>query len=1130
MRLILTAFCLLLLAVTTTSSHALEISNSAHSSAFPLVDKDVAATLLVDPDEPDVVKEVAAIAFAQDVQRVTGIKPQLQLVNAWNISRPTVIIGTLGHSDLIKKFVDEGALDVSDLQGQWESFKLAQIHSDDTPGADVLVIVGSDRRGTAYGVFELSRAIGVSPWYWWADVPVKQHEQLHITTDGHRIGPPTVKYRGIFLNDEDWGLQPWAAKTYEPETGDIGPKTYAAIFELLLRLKANYIWPAMHPSTRAFNYYSDNKIVADRYAIIMGSSHAEPMLRNNVDEWARDGSGDWNYVTNREAVLKYWDERVRQNGQYENIYTIGMRGIHDSSMVGGGSIQDRVNRMHDIFAQQRKMLQRHIGKPAEQIPQVFVPYKEVLAIYNAGLEVPQDVIMGWVDDNFGYIRKLSNAEERKRSGGAGVYYHISYWGQPHDYLWIESTPPGLIWEEMTKAREYGADRLWVNNVGDIKPCELGMDWFLRLAWDTDRYGPTDAHRGLVDFFRESFGDEHAEAMADVMTEYYQLNHPRKPEFMGWSTVYPTTGVRDSDLSHWAHGDEAQRRVDAFDALQARAEAIGEQLPEIYHDAYFELVIYPVQGAADMNRKHIYAEKSRFLAQHNWPAANEYAQLSHEANERIKQSTRRYNEELAGGKWRGMMSMDPRGLAVFQMPPVGTVKTTSTPGLAVRVEGKSIPAVATNSEPSTSDRVPQPVRLDAGKAKINGKLERVDTPKGPAITLADDGTDRVQQANGPSRAAFNFKVATAGKYTLRLEVMHLNDNADSWHIAIDHNEPITWNDNQTGEAWQWFDVTEATMSAGSHQVTVIAREDGAQLRAIALVPANTPAALADLALTDQPNQLPVLNRYTQREAFIDLYNTGNGSARWKAEASESWVELTQSEGDVETHQRIRVAVDFGRAPRQDHLTATIVLHGPNSHYRLKLPIENPDVDIMPGTFIRENNVVSIDAEHFQDNVPGAGNITWRIIDGVGYSGVCVGLFPRLVPEEVKLVAGTNAPTITYPLYLSEGGSATVTLQALPTHEITEDHSLVCAISIDDGQPQMLSFKHGNHERDGVWKHNILRNAMTASTTVLIPKGTHTLTIYGIDPSIVLDRISITFGNAAPAYQGPRETRVSTPTQS
>jgi hypothetical protein len=480
---------------------------------------------------------------------------------------------------------------------------------------------------------------------------VKQRKTLALHGDIFKQGPPAVKYRGIFLNDEDWGLRPWASETFEPETGNIGPKTYAKIFELLLRLRANYLWPAMHPGTHAFNYYPDDKLVADEYGIVMGSSHCEQMLRDNVDEWDTNRFGEYNYVTNPDGVRKYWEERVRENGKFDSIWTLGMRGIHDGAMPGGGTQQEKAARLQTIIAGQREMLARLVNPNLAQVPQIFCPYKEVLGLYRLAPGIPDDITLVWPDDNYGYIREFSNARERARSGGAGVYYHVSYWGAPRDYLWLCSTPPALIAEEMTKAYDYGADRVWILNVGDLKPAELDIEYFLKLAWNPHSWNGTNTYNLLQTQFARDFGAANAPELTSIMAEYYRLNFQRKPEHMG----FPANNLFSSD--------EAAQRVEAWQRLSARADAVGKHLPPESHDAFFELVGYPVCCAALANEKFLAPEKAKA------------------AQAEIQRLTDIYNNQIAGGKWHLMMSDNPHGLLA---PPRGMViRTNSKSGGVLR---------------------------------------------------------------------------------------------------------------------------------------------------------------------------------------------------------------------------------------------------------------------------------------------------------------------------------------------------------------------------------------------------------------------------------------------------------------
>ena len=635
------------------ASAELSLTNSPDAANFILFSGKSAAPIFVETnDERAVIR--AAGDLVKDVARVTGTQPTLvtDSIGKTNV----VIIGTLGLSKTIDRLAVGGKLDVAGVRGQWESYVL-QVVKNPLPGVEkALVVAGSDRRGTIYGIYQLSELIGVSPWYWWADVPVEKKTFVAIHGEMFKQGPPAVKYRGIFLNDEDWGLRPWASKTFDPETGNIGPKTYAKVFELLLRLHANYLWPAMHPDTRAFNFYPTDKELADDYGIVMGSSHCEQMLRDNVDEWARDGHGDYNFVTNPDGVLKYWEQRVLENGKYENVYTLGMRGIHDGAMPGGGTPREKAERLHQIIQDQRAMLARRVNPDVAQVPQIFCPYKEVLELYRLAPDIPGDITLVWPDDNYGYIREFSNAHERRRSGGAGVYYHVSYYGRPRDYLWLCSTPPALIAEEMTKAYDYGANKVWILNVGDLKPAELDIEFFLKLAWDPHSWNGTNTYDLLERQLARDFGPANAPELTSIMAAYYRLNFQRKPEHMGFglTNTFATT----------LNGDEAEQRLEAWQKLSARAAAAEKILPPETHDAFFELVGYPVEAAAAMNEKCL--ALMEFYTGTNQDCAGRLAE-ARRAQAEIQRLTDIYNNQIAGGKWRYMMSSNPRGQLDLKIP-------------------------------------------------------------------------------------------------------------------------------------------------------------------------------------------------------------------------------------------------------------------------------------------------------------------------------------------------------------------------------------------------------------------------------------------------------------------------------
>ncbi len=631
---------LLILSLSTFSVHANNhwVDSRMHKGDFPLVTKKQSAPLVIASEDFKVVS-IAVQDLAQDIERVTGQKPRvLSGVSESKKTQNVVYIGTLGKSPVIDELIANGKLDVAQLRGKWESFLIALIDNPQPGIKQALVIIGSDRRGTAYGVYELSQAIGVSPWYWWADVTPEKKSALYISAGTRQFGPPSVKYRGIFINDEGWGMHPWAAKTFEPENGGIGPKTYQKIFELLLRLKANTLWPAMHPVTKPFNYFAQNAQLADDYAIVMGSSHAEPMLRNNVGEWSLPHE-QYNYLDHRKQVYSYWQERMQTNGKFENIYTMGMRGIHDSYMQGPVDDSGRISLLEKIFTDQRELISKHTDLPVSQTPQMFCAYKEVLGLYRQGLQVPDDVTIVWPDDNFGYVRNFANAQERNRSGGFGVYYHLSYLGAPLSYLWLNTTPPALIWEEMSKSYAMGADRIWIANIGDLKPAEIGAELFFQMAWDINRWQLHNQQDFLRTWAAREFGETHATEIAALMKEYYHLNYQRKPEHLQW--WLSRTSPRLSDFNE----EEAYSRLQAFRKLREGVDRLRKKIPHEKRFAFFELVGYPIHGSALANIRFLEGE-----------AGDQQAAVA--ADTELREQTDLWNSWLANGKWKHFMAVEP----------------------------------------------------------------------------------------------------------------------------------------------------------------------------------------------------------------------------------------------------------------------------------------------------------------------------------------------------------------------------------------------------------------------------------------------------------------------------------------
>lgn len=558
-----------------------------------------------------------------------------------------IIVGTIGQS----KLIEQAGIDISALKNKKQAFLLTV--SEDGK----LVVAGSDSHGTAYGILEISRLLGVSPWEWWADVTPEKKETFRLSGKFRELQSPSVEYRGIFINDEDWGLMPWSNKTYEPSDvkGEIGPRTNERIFELLLRLRANTYWPAMHECTLPFFLTKGNREAAKKYGIFMGASHCEPMACSAAGEWRIRGKGAYDYVNNSPAVYQFWEDRVKEVAGQEILYTLGMRGVHDGKMQGAKTVEEQKAVLDRVFVDQRGLLEKYVNKDVTQVPQVFIPYKEVLDIYHAGLQVPEDVTLMWCDDNYGYIRHFPTAEERARKGGNGVYYHVSYWGRPHDHLWLSTMSPSLIYQQMKQAYDQGIQKMWILNVGDIKPAEYQIELFMDMAWNLDKVSSEGVTAHLKHWLERELGTSCAKAILPVMQEHYRLAHIRKPEFMGNTREEEKNPVYRvvKDLP-WSER-EINERLNAYSELSETVEKAASKVPAGRQSAYFELVKYPVQAAAQMNRKLLYAQ----LARHDkadW-------EKSDAAYDSIAALTQHYNS-LENGKWNRMMDFKPRKLPVF----------------------------------------------------------------------------------------------------------------------------------------------------------------------------------------------------------------------------------------------------------------------------------------------------------------------------------------------------------------------------------------------------------------------------------------------------------------------------------
>lgn len=622
------------------------------SERFTLVEDGQPVSIVVSRTEDKAILR-AADNLVLDFERVTGNKPALSDIPQ---SARVIIIGSL-DSPFVNQMIQRGKFDPSELKGCREKYLIQTIENPLEGVDDALVIVGSDRRGAVYGIYEISEQIGVSPWYDWADAPIARQDDLSIARGSYTAGEPAVRYRGIFLNDEAPCLTGWVEHTYGTEYGD--HRFYERVFELILRLRGNYLWPAMW----GWAFYADdpmNSKVADEMGIIMGTSHHEPMARNH-QEWARNRSqyGVWDYGTNKKVIDKFFREGIERAKDTEDLITIGMRGDGDAAMGGKEGHDDEyvpdypylIKMMQRIFDNQRKIIKDVTGKPASQRPQVWALYKEVQILYEKGLRVPDDVIILLSDDNWGDVRKLPNAEERKHPGGWGMYYHVDYVGAPRNSKWLNVTPVQNLWEQMQLTYEYGVDQLWVLNVGDLKPMEYPITLFLDMAWNPTRYTAENLKDHTLGFCAQQFGDEQAAEAARILNLYSKYAGRITAEMLDRTTYNLKSG-------------EWKQVSDEFIKLEAEAMRQYMTLPEDARDAYFQIILFPIQALANVYEMYYAQAMNHYLYKANDPAANMWADKVEACFARDKFLSDQYNNVMAGGKWKNMMIQKHIGYKIW----------------------------------------------------------------------------------------------------------------------------------------------------------------------------------------------------------------------------------------------------------------------------------------------------------------------------------------------------------------------------------------------------------------------------------------------------------------------------------
>ncbi len=705
----------------------------------------------------DPVVKIAMEMFCDDMRQVTGMTPQSK-------SKGTIQI------------TQQDRFAAHQKDGFEIYIKKGKIH-----------VIGYGGRGTAYGILELSRLAGVSPWIWWGDIVPEKKERLTLSAEYHTEQYPSVEYRGIFINDEDWSIRPWSHKTFEKGVdGQIGVQTYKKIFQLLLRLRGNTIWPAMHEGTIAFFKVKGAKEMADSCGIVVGTSHCEPLLRNNVGEWDQATMGRFNYKTNRQRVQDYWTERLKEvTDSHKYFFTIGMRGIHDSSMEGYTTPTEKFEGLQQVIDDQQQLLRQYVGDPST-LAQMFVPYKEVLQLYEMGLKVPEYVTLMWCDDNYGYITRFSDKQEQLRKGGGGVYYHLSYWGRPHDYLWLTTTQPGLIYNEMRQAYDHQVRKIWIANVHDPKVAGYDLELFLDMAWDIHSVSASTLNNHYKNWLCRQFGKEVGTQIFPAMHRFYQLCAERRPEFTGFTQVELDKKKFQRGLSPvttvgWDR-HEAGKRLSAFNDIK---NIVRNQLPQVrpeLSDAYFAAILYPVMATDAMNRKILGDSLD-----------------SHQAYEEIQSLTARYGE-LKDGKWRHLMNASPRNLPVYQ-----DVHATLSPDKPQPLFVKAASSFNKATQGAHSIQM------------LGHSMNAVSLPKGDLLT-------------------YSFHVDTTGKYTLQTRMIptHAVDAGDiRYSVSIDGGKPTVYTLKEPFRSEQWklnvlrcqaIRNLETSLSAGYHTLTIQALDE------------------------------------------------------------------------------------------------------------------------------------------------------------------------------------------------------------------------------------------------------------------------------------------------------------------
>jgi hypothetical protein len=1001
------------------------ISTHGGAGRFPLAVAGHAAAITVDKgDYPGVVR--VAGDLRGDIAHVSDARPALHQV-AGSRPRPArnlVVLGTVGHSRLVDSLVRRGRLDVSGIRGKWET-TLEQVVGHPFPGVRrAFVIAGSDQRGTIYGAYDVSRRIGVSPWTWWDDVTPAHHHALYVLPGPHTQGTPVVKYRGFFINDENPALGEWAPRKFGAGLapgypGGFNHRFYAKVFEVALRLKANYIWPAVWG--RAFAQDDPrNQATASRYGIVMGTSHEAPMMRG-IEEWNRHvtpavrdssgnivtpgqdpygGTGEWSFRYNAPALKKYWAKGIRRmvHEHAEGVVTLGMRGPGDVSLPDG----DGIDLMKHIIKAQRAIIVHETGKPADRTPQVWTLYKEVQRYWDEGMRPPKDVTVVFTDDNWGNIRQLPDQSLPPRPGGYGLYYHFDYVGGGRDYKWVDTASLQNTWDELHQAYSYGDSRLWMANVGDMKNNEEPLQFFLDYAWNPHAIPLDGIHDWLGEYAAENFGTAPSSSIADVLNSYGHLQSRRKPELLNRKITVdpdkdlstdPSAVVYDDQASPYNLTDyrELDRVTDAWQRLAGQAAAIGRRLPADKQDAYYELVGYEVEATANLYAMRRAEFTNLLYAQQGRAATNHLAQLARKRFATDQAMSRYYNRALAGGKWRR-----------FQSQP----------------------------------------HIDYGDVARYGPTASWQEPERNDVAIPDVLFPHVRTITLPDRA----------------------DMA----VAIDGSDQV------------WPDSTDD-----------------------AVLPEFSP-------YQSQPRQ------------YLDVFNRGSKPFRYRVVPSVPWVHASPARGKITDQRRVTLSVDWAQVPDGTTQVPVQVVAPGQQTVTVTAVIQHPTTVPVSG-FVEANGYVSMDAAHYTRAVNSDG-ITWTRIPSIARTGAAVEPFPVTADP---ITPGPSTPRLEYRFTTFHGGPVNVLAYLSPRNDVLAHGGLRYAVSIDGEQPKIVNIATATGADDSTmnrqWERNTSDNTnLTTTVHQLAGAGTHTLSIWMVDPTVVVQKLVIDTGGLLPSYLGPPES--------